>query len=100
MKENFIYFKQSIKNGTRYGYYSSDELTASSILLDVFECYLDFTTGHYTFISHVERIDPLFDDLIEISVDEYNHFKKLYNDYNILTSQLDEEYLKFYNHVY
>lgn len=101
MKEkNLIYFKQFIKNGIRYGYYSSDELTEPYILTYVYECYLDFNTGHFTFISPVERIYPFFDDLIEISVEEYNQFKCLFNDYNEFTSQIDEQYLNFYHRVH
>lgn len=98
-EESIYYFKQKINNGIRYGSYNLDEMFKDSILIDVYEIYLDFKSGHYTFTSQIVKFFPLFDDLIEISADEYYNVKKLYNDYNILNSQFDEEFTKL-NYVH
>lgn len=100
MKEK-VYFKQYINNGIRYGFYNSDELYSKcGLLIDVFEVYLDFNTGHYSYISHIVRIYPLYDDLINIVVNEYNKVRGLYNDYQAINSDLDEESIKLFNNVY
>lgn len=98
MKENsIIYFKQNIHNdGIRYGCYKSDELYNGSIYIDVYEIYLDFNTGHYSCISRIERVYPFFDDLVEISEDEFLKVKSLYNDYNVINSLFDVHFLKLY----
>lgn len=100
MKENLIYFKQNIKYGIRFGFYNPDGLSNSGLLIDVIDVYLDFNTGHYNYISHVERIYPLFDDLIEISKSEYYKLRGLYDDYHAINSDLDEESIKLFSNVY
>lgn len=101
MKENLVYFKHNLKHGIRYGFFNSDQSYFKyGILTDVIDVYLSFTTGHYIYISHVDRIYPLFDDFVEITVDEYNKVRGLYNEYNAINSELDEESIKLFNNVH